>query len=127
MVCAPSTTLLRICSILKLQYCLLSTLRDNPLASLRTVVRLGEHNIATEEDCSKPDGSVRRCAPNHQDFTPVDIIRHPDFNTRGSVSDDIALIRLNQTVQFSGEVTYLLPLMFIVSCSCNNEKETRAQ
>lgn len=57
----------------------------------REVVRLGEHNLATERDC---EGST--CAAPHQDFTPSEIILHSKYKTRNVLSDDIALIRLDR-------------------------------
>lgn len=68
-----------------------------------TQIRLGEHDLSSEIDCETRSGS-RTCAPPHQTFTPVEIIRHPDFNTRGTVSDDIALIRLDREVEFNAFV-----------------------
>ncbi|XP_045136644.1 phenoloxidase-activating factor 1-like isoform X2 [Portunus trituberculatus] len=68
-----------------------------------TVIRLGEHNLSTEIDCESRGGR-RTCAPPHQTFTPVEIIRHSDFNSRGTVSDDIALIRLDKEVEFNAFV-----------------------
>nr|AUW64506.2 serine protease 5 [Scylla paramamosain] len=68
-----------------------------------TVIRLGEHNLSTEIDCESRGGR-RTCAPPHQTFSPVEIIRHSDFNTRGTVSDDIALIRLDKEVEFNAFV-----------------------
>ncbi|KAK8718500.1 hypothetical protein OTU49_014702, partial [Cherax quadricarinatus] len=65
-----------------------------------TVIRLGENNLSTDPDC---DGS--NCAPPHLTFTPASVIRHPSFTTRGTVSDDIALVRLNATVPFSRYVS----------------------
>lgn len=72
-----------------------------------TVVRLGEHNISTELDCTMSDEGVKRCSPRHEDFTPVDIIPHPTFNSRGSVSDDIALIRLDRAAHIT---TFVMPV-----------------
>ncbi|ROT79438.1 clip domain serine proteinase [Penaeus vannamei] len=71
-----------------------------------SVIRLGEHNLVTEEDCTTT-GSTQRCAPPVQSFTPEQIIRHPDFDRRSSVSDDIALIRLDRAATFS---TYVQPI-----------------
>ncbi|KAK4324762.1 hypothetical protein Pmani_004621 [Petrolisthes manimaculis] len=63
------------------------------------VVRLGEYDLSSVEDCS---GIT--CAPATQDFTPEQIILHPDFDTRAEVSDDIALIRLNKKATLNGYV-----------------------
>lgn len=64
-----------------------------------TVIRLGEYNLSTDPDCV--DGT---CAPSHQTFSPASILRHPSFNSRGTVTDDIALVRLNGTVSFNAYV-----------------------
>lgn len=69
--------------------------------SLRTVVRLGEHNLETEKDCENNISNV--CSPPPQDFTPAEVILHPDFDTRSEVSDDIALIRLNRKAELSSK------------------------
>lgn len=68
-----------------------------------SVIRLGEHNLGTNQDCENRQ-SGRVCAPVHQDFTAEQIIRHPSFNSRGTVSDDIALIRLDRPAQLNGFV-----------------------
>ncbi|KAK3886562.1 hypothetical protein Pcinc_009288 [Petrolisthes cinctipes] len=64
-----------------------------------TVVRLGEHHLGTEPDCEGV-----QCAPPPQNFSPADVIIHPDFDTRVSISDDIALIRLDRKVKLSAYV-----------------------
>ncbi|XP_037791599.1 phenoloxidase-activating factor 3-like [Penaeus monodon] len=71
-----------------------------------TLIRLGEHNLATDEDCTST-GRTQRCAPPIQTFTPAQVIRHPNFDRRSSVSDDIALVRLNREATFSN---YIQPI-----------------
>ncbi|KAK4306449.1 hypothetical protein Pmani_021726 [Petrolisthes manimaculis] len=66
------------------------------------VVRLGEYDVSSVEDCFE-----LTCAPAPQDFTPEQIILHPDFDTRTEVSDDIALIRLNKKATLNGYVDAL--------------------
>ncbi|XP_050726365.1 phenoloxidase-activating factor 1-like [Eriocheir sinensis] len=68
-----------------------------------TVIRIGEHNITSEVDCENRGGR-RVCAPPIQAFRPVEVTRHETFNTRGTVSDDIALIRLDRDVTFNAFV-----------------------
>lgn len=65
-----------------------------------TIVRLGENNLETPEDC-RGFGANRICAPAVLDFSPEEVVRHELFNTRGSVSDDVALIRLDRPVEFT--------------------------
>lgn len=81
--------------------CIKCTLIPNELQRFdlhfRTVVRLGELNLETPTDC---EGGI--CADPPQDFSPADIILHPDFNIRTRVSDDIALIRLDRKVRMNG-------------------------
>ncbi|KAK4312998.1 hypothetical protein Pmani_015610 [Petrolisthes manimaculis] len=67
------------------------------------VVRLGEYDLSSVEDCSG-HGSWVTCAPPTQDFTPEQVILHPDFDTRTQLSDDIALIRLNKKATLNGYV-----------------------
>lgn len=61
-------------------------------------MRLGEHNLATERDC---DGPI--CAAPPQDFTPSEVILHPNYKTRNVLSDDIALIRLDRKANLNGK------------------------
>ncbi|XP_018013677.1 phenoloxidase-activating factor 1 [Hyalella azteca] len=61
-----------------------------------TVVRLGEHNLVKNPDCSSSF-----CAPEPLDFGISSVIRHPSFNTRGALSDDVAVLKLDKTVDFS--------------------------
>ncbi|XP_068244158.1 venom protease-like [Palaemon carinicauda] len=71
-----------------------------------SVVRLGEYNIGSSTnngDCQSTT-SGQRCIPPHQDFAPEQVIVHPTFNTRGTVSDDIALIRLSSPAQFTSYI-----------------------
>lgn len=78
---------------------------------IRTVVRLGEHHLETDPDCQG-----LQCAPPTQNFTPTDIIIHPDFDTRVSVSDDIALIRLDRKVKLGGKCGEKLVCLAFVQC-----------
>lgn len=70
----------------------------------REVVRLGEWDLTTEKDCTKVlSGTelVDFCAPPAQNFTVEETVTHPLYNTRADHSDDIALLRLNRTIDFS--------------------------
>ncbi|XP_018025359.1 phenoloxidase-activating factor 3 [Hyalella azteca] len=68
-----------------------------------TVVRLGEHNLVKNPDCSSSF-----CAPEPLDFGISSVIRHPSFNTRGALSDDVAVLKLDKTVDFSS--LYIQPI-----------------
>ncbi|KAG7153382.1 CLIP domain-containing serine protease 2-like 1 [Homarus americanus] len=66
------------------------------------MIRLGEHDLSTEGDCQTlPSGVV--CAPVHQTFSPAEIIPHPTFNRRGTIGDDLALIRLDRPAIFNNQ------------------------
>ncbi|KAK4321779.1 hypothetical protein Pmani_007407 [Petrolisthes manimaculis] len=78
------------------------------------VVRLGEYDLSSVEDCSGHGleislghGSRVTCAAPTQDFTPEQVILHPDFDTWTQLSDDIALIRLNKKATLNGYVNPL--------------------
>ncbi|KAK4318539.1 hypothetical protein Pmani_010450 [Petrolisthes manimaculis] len=70
-----------------------------------TVVRLGELDLETERDCDSD--ITMNCASLPQDFAPAEVILHPDFETRGQVSDDIALIRLDRKAELNPYVRLL--------------------
>ncbi|XP_039452924.2 CLIP domain-containing serine protease B4-like [Culex pipiens pallens] len=64
-------------------------------------VRLGEHDLSTDQDCEQ-DGPDRYCADAHQDLPIEKIIVHEDYNrTKKNYLNDIALIRLERDVIFS--------------------------
>ncbi|XP_071650285.1 serine protease ea-like [Temnothorax longispinosus] len=70
-------------------------------AGLRLIgVRIGDHDINKERDCERDNnGQEVFCAEQYQDFG-VDSVRfHPDY-TRTRLQNDIALIRLNDSVDF---------------------------
>ncbi|XP_042886324.1 CLIP domain-containing serine protease 14D-like [Penaeus japonicus] len=74
------------------------------------VVRLGEWDLTTAEDCETTVGGGTFCAPPVQDFQPEEIIPHPSYNTRVRFSDDIALIRLNRPINFQESAGFVLPV-----------------
>lgn len=59
-------------------------------------VRLGEFNLATQEDCDERG----YCASPTQDFLKEKFIVHPDYNPK-TLENDIALIRLATSANFS--------------------------
>lgn len=61
------------------------------MSSFRTTVRLGEHNISTDEDCENWDGEF--CAEPVQDIPVESVTIHENYSRR-NFSNDIALIRL---------------------------------
>ncbi|SPP80582.1 phenoloxidase-activating factor 3 [Drosophila guanche] len=60
-------------------------------------VRLGEHDLAREEDCTYLGGIHRVCQPPHEDFGVDDVRVHPSYS-HGSINNDIALIKLDRSV-----------------------------
>lgn len=71
-----------------------------------SVIRLGENNLETDIDC-RGTGRNRICSPAVQDFSPEEVILHPDYRKRGFQSDDLAIIRLDRPVEFS---TFIQPI-----------------
>lgn len=75
----------------------------------RKKIRLGEYNVATEEDCVIDTG-FSDCADPAVDFLPEEIIPFPDFDPDSKdLHHDIALIRLQGKAVYSGNfIHYLL-------------------
>ncbi|XP_073818447.1 serine protease grass-like isoform X2 [Musca autumnalis] len=65
-------------------------------------VRLGEYDISQLEDCMKK-GPITRCNPPVEDVGVENIIIHPEYSKRYRIND-IALIKLNQTVTFKEHI-----------------------
>ena len=64
-------------------------------------MRVGEYDLASregEQDCDQ-DGW---CAPLPQDFTPVQVLVHPDYNKPSKFQNDIAVIKLDRDVAVNG-------------------------
>ena len=57
--------------------------------------------ISTDPDCEIIDGR-KVCADSYLDVGVEEIIKHPKYNVGKSLVNDIALIRLNQTIVFTG-------------------------
>ncbi|KAH8310326.1 hypothetical protein KR044_000782, partial [Drosophila immigrans] len=76
-------------------------------------VRLGEHNLATEVDCT-----VRQtdCLPPYEEFGVEEIRPHPNYD-RASNSYDIALIKLNGSVIFK---THIMPICLPIDSNSQN-------
>ncbi|XP_042229337.1 serine protease easter-like [Homarus americanus] len=66
------------------------------------VVRVGEWDRSTEPDCMINIVGNTICSPPAQDFTIEEAIPHPNYNKRGQISDDIALIRLVSSIDLNG-------------------------
>lgn len=59
------------------------------MINFRVTVRLGEHDLSTQEDCN-PDGT---CQDPVQDIAIETAIRHKQYDSRKKIND-IALLRL---------------------------------
>lgn len=63
-------------------------------------VRVGDHDISKERDCDyDEDGLEVQCAERYQDFSVESVVYHPEY-TRTKLQNDIALIRLNDSIDF---------------------------
>ncbi|XP_073819694.1 serine protease grass-like [Musca autumnalis] len=70
-------------------------------------VRLGEHNLKTEDDCENRKSSRSlNCAPPYQDVQIESIFLHPYYKLH-PIQHDIALIRLQNPVEFN---THIKPI-----------------
>ena len=69
----------------------------NNYGNFRARIDLGDWNIKTEEDCYRG-----RCIKSVVSRQPEEILIHTDFNQRSRYSDDIALIRLDTPVEYTG-------------------------
>ncbi|RXG72768.1 Serine protease easter, partial [Armadillidium vulgare] len=74
-----------------------------------SVIHLGDYDLATDRDCEKT-GLGLKCYNPHIVAGVEDTISHPKYDTRGSASDDIALIRLNLTLDFESRSATIQPV-----------------
>lgn len=64
----------------------------------RSLVRLGEHDGRTIDDCQYING-LRTCAAVTQDFTIAEVVRHEDYADHRTLAlHDIALIRMGGSI-----------------------------
>ncbi|XP_034141466.1 serine protease grass-like isoform X3 [Drosophila guanche] len=76
---------------------------------LPVAVRLGEHNITSEQDCRIVNSEVR-CQPPHVDVGIDKVIRHEGYS-KYTQHNDIALIKLSREVLFTDHIAPIcLPL-----------------
>lgn len=66
----------------------------------RLSVRLGEHNLLSDEDCLPDDATI--CADPVQDIPVANSVGHTNYNTP-KWANDIGLIRLSTKAQLNGE------------------------
>ncbi|KAF0308197.1 Melanization protease 1 [Amphibalanus amphitrite] len=73
-------------------------------------VRLGEHDLATEQDCGVPP-DPELCLPPAQVFNVTETIVHPQYDDPVRDQNDIALLRLDRPViENDGVAKVCLPL-----------------
>ena len=61
---------------------------------------MGEYDLGLEEDCDK----YGYCAPPPQDFSPVEVIIHQQYNKPNKFQHDIAIIKLDRDVHVNGRL-----------------------
>ncbi|KAB7505503.1 Serine protease easter [Armadillidium nasatum] len=74
-----------------------------------SVIHLGDYDLSTNNDCETTVLGLR-CSPPHIVAGVEDTVSHPDYNTRGTSSDDVALIRLNLTLDFDSNSAAIEPV-----------------
>lgn len=57
-------------------------------------IRVGEHDIRTEEDCETIDGE-KQCAPPYKDVRIEEVIPNEQFDST-TLANDIALLRVSR-------------------------------
>ncbi|XP_028048141.1 serine protease grass isoform X2 [Monomorium pharaonis] len=63
-------------------------------------VRVGDYDVSKERDCELDENGHEVCADRYQEFDVEKFYSHPEFNLMG-LENDIALIRLNDTIKFN--------------------------
>ncbi|KAB7496398.1 Azurocidin [Armadillidium nasatum] len=74
-----------------------------------SVIHLGDYDLATERDCQQTRLGPR-CSKPHIVVGVEETFSHLDYNLRGTASDDIALIRLNVTLNFEDSSATIEPV-----------------
>lgn len=67
----------------------------------RFSVRLGEHDLRTEEDCDDGEPGLEYCSSPPIDIEVEEKVVHKDYNSK-AVRYDIALLRLKHKVNYTG-------------------------
>ncbi|KAB7496395.1 Mast cell protease-like protein, partial [Armadillidium nasatum] len=83
----------------------LESLREKRLS----VIHLGDYDLDSERDCQQTRLGPR-CSKPHIVVGVEETVSHPDYNIRGKASDDIALIRLNVTLNFEDSSATIEPV-----------------
>ncbi|KAB7496397.1 Serine protease easter [Armadillidium nasatum] len=74
-----------------------------------SVIHLGDYDLTTDKDCERKSLGLK-CFPPHIVAGVEDTVLHPKYNTRAKSSDDVALIRLNLTVDFDSSSATIQPV-----------------
>ncbi|XP_042886320.1 phenoloxidase-activating factor 1-like [Penaeus japonicus] len=73
-------------------------------------VLLGDWDTSKDPDCTSNGRGRGVCAPPVQRFPIEEVIVHPEFNLRGILSDDVALIRLGRPIDFGRSGGFIQPV-----------------
>ena len=65
-------------------------------------MRVGEYDLGSELDCDQ----YGDCAPPPQDFSPVQVIIHQEYNKPTKFRHDIAIIKLDRDVRVNGRMAF---------------------
>ncbi|EGI63809.1 Serine protease easter [Acromyrmex echinatior] len=85
-------------------------------------VRVGDHDLSKERDCdTNIKGLEIVCAERYQDFGVESVHFHPEY-TRTKLQNDIALIRLNSTVDFRPQNVKPICLPFGTATTLRHKK-----
>ncbi|KYN38801.1 Serine protease easter [Trachymyrmex septentrionalis] len=85
-------------------------------------VRVGDHDLSKERDCDTNNKGLEVvCAERYQDFGVESVQFHPEY-TRTKLQNDIALIRLNSTVDFRPRNVKPVCLPFGTATALNHNK-----
>ena len=80
--------------------------------NFRFQIRLGESDVTTDPDC-ETFVTGKHCGNPVKIYEVEEIIQHPQYDIKSRYSHDVALIRLNDTIKFTG--VFNLPFIFFVS------------
>lgn len=85
-------------------------------------VRVGDHDINKERDCDYDENGLEiQCAERYQDFAVESFYFHPDY-TRTKLQNDIAIIKLNDSIDFRPLSVKPICLPFGSAATINQKK-----
>jgi len=67
---------------------------DLPRGFALQVVRVGEHDLASKQDCECDEDDCSYCSPEPQDMDVASIVFHPSYGKPKPFQNDIAVITL---------------------------------